>query len=177
MSTSPPALFRLAAGSIAAVALLVGCVAEGGPAWTYAPLGPTPGATAAPTGGPTGSPGPSATPGPSGSPGATVIEIEETGDLRILRDGQPMTELHVTVGETYTFRVTNTAGFVHNFYLGPADRLQNNDVAGLPGVADFTEGTQEFTWTATADAVGWQFACTVLGHYGPMHGELMVEGS
>jgi len=180
MSTSPFALLRLAASSIAAAALIAACAASGGPGWTYAPVGPTPSATGAPTGvptgNPTGSPGQSATPGPSGSPGGTVIEIEETDDLRILRDGQPLTELAVTVGETYTFRVTNTAGFVHNFYLGPADRLQNNDVAGLPGIADFSEGTQEFTWTATTDAVGWQFACTVLGHYGPMHGDLMVEG-
>ena len=29
---------------------------------------------------------------------------------------------------------------------------------------------------ATAEAATWQFACTVLGHYQLMHGELVVDG-
>lgn len=177
MITLAPLALRHAVGTITATLLLLGCTASDGPAWTYAPLGPTPAASASPTAGPTGSPGESPTGSPGETPAGNLIEVELTGDLRILRDGQSLTMLHVTVGEEYTFRVTNSAGFVHNLYLGPAERLEINDVEGLPGVPDFTEGTEEFTWTASQEASGWQFACTVLGHYGPMHGDLVLEGN
>jgi len=105
-----------------------------------------------------------------------VIDVEETANLQILQAGAPVAMLQFTVGQTYTFHVTNTAGFDHDFYLGPPDRLQANDVAGLPGVPVNTQGMQEFTWTASADAQGWEFACTVPGHYPTMHGTVMLSG-
>jgi uncharacterized cupredoxin-like copper-binding protein len=49
-------------------------------------------------------------------------------------------------------------------------------VTELPGVPVNTQGVQEFTWTATADAATWQFACTVLGHYNSMHGAVVLDG-
>ncbi|MDP8905817.1 MAG: plastocyanin/azurin family copper-binding protein [Chloroflexota bacterium] len=165
----PVALFTLAV-------LAAGCVGGTGPAWTFAPLGPTPGQSPSPGASPPPGASPGTSPTPGGSPSDNLIDIEETADLRILRDGEQLTELQLAVGEEYTFRVTNTAGFPHNFYLGPPERLAVNDVQGLPGVPDFNSGTQEFTWTATAEAEGWQFACTVPGHYGPMHGEIVLEG-
>ena len=148
-------------------ALLVGaCGPSGEAGWTYAPLGPTPAATGSP-----------AEPSPgNGTPAAgNVIELEMTGDLRILQAGQPVTELHVTAGETYTFRVDNVGNITHNFYLGPRDRLAASDVAGLPGLDDWQSGPREFSWTADQEAAGWQFACTVLGHYQLMNGDLIVD--
>lgn len=146
--------------------LAVACTAGGGPGWTYAPLGPTPTAAAA-------------TSTPAGSPAApgNVVDLELTGNLTILRDGVQLTELHVTDGETYVFRVDNSAGFTHDFYLGPADRLAANDVSGLPGIEKWDEGPREFSWTASHEADNWEFACTVLGHYASMHGSLIVDDS
>lgn len=97
--------------------------------------------------------------------------------MQILQAGAPVTELQLTAGQTYTFRVNNTSGGIeHNLYLGPADRLAAADIADLPGAPTNTTGVQEFTWTATADAATWQFACVVLGHYQLMHGELTIDG-
>jgi uncharacterized cupredoxin-like copper-binding protein len=160
----------------ALAALLAGCAAAGSAGWSYAPLGPTPSAGASGTVGPSASPSTSGSPAASGSAGANVIELEENSSLQILQDGQQITELQLTIGQTYTFRINNTAGFSHDFYLGPPDRLQANDVAGLPGVPTNSLGVQEFTWTATADARGWGFACTEPGHYQNMHGTLVLEG-
>jgi uncharacterized cupredoxin-like copper-binding protein len=101
--------------------------------------------------------------------------LTETANLQITQDGQPVPSLSVKNGQTYTFVITNEAGFVHNFYIGPPERLAANDVAGLPGVPDFTEGTQEFQYTVTDETASLQFACTVPGHYPPMHGTFTVE--
>jgi uncharacterized cupredoxin-like copper-binding protein len=149
--------------------------------WTYAPLGPSPSAGA--SGSPTtsGSPSASASPSTSGSPSASgsatanVIQLEETSSLQITQNGQPLSQLQLTVGQTYTFQINNTAGFTHDFYLGPPDKLSGNDTTGLPGVPVNENGVQEFTWTVTPDASTWQFACTVPGHYNNMHGSLVLQ--
>jgi hypothetical protein len=147
-----------------AALLLIACTsAAGGPGWTFAPLGPT-----AP---------PTASASPSGSAAGTVIELEMTSGLRFAQQGQPIDRLELTIGETYTFRVTNTAGFVHNIWLGPPERLAADDTDALPGLDDFASGTQEFTWTATAEASSWEFGCTVVGHYqAGMKGTLVLAG-
>jgi hypothetical protein len=181
--------------SLAVVALLAAaCASTGSAGWTYAPLGPTatpgasgspgtsgsPGASGSPAAsgspGASGSPAASGSPGSSGSPGGNVIDLEETNTLQILQAGQPVTELHFTVGQSYTFHINNIAGFDHDFYLGPPDRLQSGDVTDLPGVPVNQQGVQDFTWTATADAATWQFSCTVLGHYATMHGAVVLNG-
>ena len=84
-----------------------------------------------------------------------------------------MTELNVKVGDTITFEIHNTADFDHTFYIGPADKLANDQTAGLPGLADF-QGTQEFTYTVTADTANLQFGCPLEGHYDTMHGTFVV---
>lgn len=147
-----------------AAMLLAACTtAAGGPDWSYAPLGPTQ--------------PPTAEPSPSGSaPAGSVIELEANAQLQFTQDGQPVQSLDLTVGESYTFRVDNVAGFVHNIWLGPPDRLAANDVDGLPGIPEWESGVKEFTWTATAEAQGWEFACTVPGHYqAGMKGALNVS--
>jgi hypothetical protein len=158
------ALLRFARLLPAAVLLVACASAAGGPGWTFAPLGPSAPPTVAPS--PTGS-----------APVGTVIELEMTADLRFAQNGQPIDRLELTIGQAYTFRVTNTAGFVHNIWLGPPERLATNDVAGLPGLSQFESGTQEFSWTPTAEAEGWEFGCTVPGHYqAGMKGALILSG-
>lgn len=160
-----PTVTRRLALLLPALLLITACAAAaGGPGWTFAPLGPTQ--------------PPTAEPSPSGSaPAGNVIEIEATGQLRFAQNGQPIDSLELTIGEEYTFRVDNTANFVHNIYLGPPDRLAANDVAGLPGIPEWESGVKEFSWTATADAQGWEFGCTVSGHYqAGMKGTLVLSG-
>lgn len=121
---------------------------------------------------------PPASPGgsPAGSPSASeTIALTETASVQITQDGQPVSNLTVKNGQTYTFSITNEAGFVHNFFIGPPDALEANNVAGLSGVPDFAEGTKEFQYTVTDETASLEFACTVLGHYPSMHGTFTVE--
>jgi hypothetical protein len=133
----------------------------------------SPGASAPASGAP--SPGGSAAPSPGGSPGGSTIDLEETAALEILQDGEPVSDLDVRLGETYTFRVTNTAGYDHNFFIGTPEQLEANQVADLPGIPTFTEGTREFEYTVTEETAELEFACTVPGHYASMHGSFTVE--
>ncbi len=178
--------------------VLTACGGEGGGAsqWTFHPPEPAPSGSAAaspggspgasPAGSPAASPGGSPGASPGGSPGASpagspaagdgeTIALSETPSLQILQDGEQVTELALAEGQTYTFEVTNEGGLEHNFYIGPAEQLQSNDVAELPGIPNFLEGTQSFEYTATAETAGLEFACTVPGHYEPMHGSLVIE--
>ncbi len=138
----------------------------GAPATATAPSAP--GASGAPAGGspPAGSPAPSAAAG-------NTIELEETETLTLLQNGQPVNQLNVKVGDTVTFVIHNSADFDHTFYIGTADALKNDQIAGLPGLADF-QGTQQFTYTVTAATAGLQFGCSLEGHYDTMHGDFVV---
>ena len=79
------------------------------------------------------------------------------------------------VGEEYTFEVDNVAGFSHDIFLGPPDRLAAGDTEGLPGIPAWESGVREFSWTATDEAQGWEYGCTVPGHYqAGMRGELVL---
>jgi hypothetical protein len=170
-------------GVVAVIGCLgAACASSAGAGWTFAPPSATP--AASPSASPSGSPGetngasPSTSPGesPDGSPAGNTVAVEETAQLQILRDGQPLTELHVTAGETYNFEVTNTANFTHDFYIGTAQQLQSGDTAGLEGVPAFTSGTETFEWTAPTDtSAQLEFACTVPGHYASMHGSIVIE--
>jgi uncharacterized cupredoxin-like copper-binding protein len=165
-----------------AVALLAACASQSGDAgWTYAPASATPAASASgsPGASPSGSPGASPSGSPAGSPGGssatgTTIELEETADLRIKQNGQNVTQLQVRGGETYTFRVANTANLAHNFYIGTQQDLQANNRANLEGIPDFNSGTQEFRYQVPQSGT-LQFACTVPGHYTTMHGDLTIQ--
>ena len=86
-----------------------------------------------------------------------------------------MASLTLKAGETYTFRITNGGGVTHDFYIGPADRLEAGDVDGLPGVKPFDEGTRGFEYTVTDETASLRFACTIAGHYGSMNGTFAVE--
>jgi plastocyanin len=129
---------------------------------------------------------PGTTPGPVPSPGhepvesmapeARVVELEMNAALQILQDGAPITEIPVTIGETITFRITNTAGYAHNFWIGTDQQLMSNQTEGLPGIPDYSEGTQEFTWTVPDNVAELMYGCTVPGHYQLMKGTFAVQG-
>ena len=103
-----------------------------------------------------------------------VIKIQLTGTLQITdENGTKRETIAVKKGETVKFEVTNTAGFGHNFFIGTAEQLQAGDRTATKGIADFSSGTQELVWTVDSDGP-LQFACIVVGHYGPMHGDFAV---
>jgi hypothetical protein len=159
---------RLAACLAVLALLITACSSSTGSTWTVAPLHPTP------------SPGPSVAPsGPAGSPDASAgaartIKLDLTSSLQIQQDGAQVTELDVTEGETIHFVVDNTAGFTHDFYIGPPDALSAGTVDGLPGIPEWDGGVKEFDYVVTADTAQLQFACTVPGHYQSMHGTFKV---
>ena len=152
-------------GALVGVALLItACGSTTGSTWTEAPLRPTPTA------------GPSAVPTePAGSPDASAgaartIQLELTSSLQIQQDGEQVVELEVEEGETIRFVLDNTAGFSHDFFIGPPDALSSGTTDGLPGVEVWDSGVQEFEYVVTADTAQLEFACTVPGHYQTMHG-------
>jgi hypothetical protein len=179
--------------------LVAACGGGSGAGWTVAPVTAAPSvAAASPSASPVqsasgsiapsesaapGSPAPVAptaapTPGPSGSPAAggatgTTIDLEETENLELLQNGQPVTQLTVKVGDTIVFKIHNTADFQHTFYIGPANSLANDQTDGLPGLPN-VQGTQDLTYTVTADSANLEFGCPLEGHYPTMHGTFVV---
>jgi uncharacterized cupredoxin-like copper-binding protein len=103
-----------------------------------------------------------------------VIELELDGALQIKQDGQRVTDIPVTPGETVVFKLDNTAGFAHNFWIGTDQQLMTNQVQGLPGVPEWSTGVQELTWVVPDDVSGLKFGCTVPGHYSLMQGTFSV---
>lgn len=106
---------------------------------------------------------------------ARTIELTATASLQFTDPaGTQVKEIPVTPGETITFKVTNAAGFPHNFYIGTDQQLMNAQNADMVGIPDFAEGTQEVTWTVPADVTGLKFGCTVPGHYQIMQGTFVA---
>ncbi len=157
--------------------------------WRDPDFEPAPGSTPVPacwrpysnpafaTTGDTGAPAaPIEDPGTAEAPRAIAVDL--TGSLSITdAEGAPLPSIAVVAGETVEFQVTNTAGFGHNFFIGPEEELSTTagDLPDAPGVPEFSEGTQTFTWTVPEDGSGLQFACTVPGHYGSMHGDIVIQ--
>jgi uncharacterized cupredoxin-like copper-binding protein len=105
-----------------------------------------------------------------------VIQIEANSALQFLdENGAQLSQIDALPGETIEFVIDNTAGFEHNFYIGQADVLQGPYAETEVGIATWTDGVQTLTWTVPeAGAEGLQFACTVPGHYTPMHGDIVI---
>lgn len=165
---------------LSAVALAVDALLQGGPS-------PTASASPSPSVGPSASPVPSAAPSsvPSSAPAsvppasaapssapARVIRLELTGALQITDpDGHEVRVLRVTPGETIAFRLRNTAGYPHSFFIGSEERLIARDVAGLPGLEAWsTDRPRTLIWTVPPDVTELRFGCIVPGHYPMMHG-------
>jgi uncharacterized cupredoxin-like copper-binding protein len=102
-----------------------------------------------------------------------VIALDLTGSLQIASGGHKVDAIQVKKSQTYTFRITNSAGFAHDFHIG-ADADLAADKAGLAGLGQYSNGTQEFSYTF--DGAGpLMFGCTVPGHYGLMKGTFDIQ--
>ncbi len=132
--------------------------------------GTTPAATPAPDGGTT-------EPVSGGTPEAPrQIMMEANAALQFTdENGAVITQIEALPGETIEFVIDNTAGFDHNFYIGQAEELQVPFGETEDGIATWQSGVETFTWTVPeSGAEGLQFACTVPGHYTPMHGDIVI---
>ena len=161
------------------------------PDWAPAPDAPPPPACwKAPNGlAPATGGTPAATPPPT-DPGVTPepvsggttdaprqIQIEATSSLQFKdADGNALSALDLVAGETVEFIVDNTAGFDHNFYIGPADVLSQSAAQTEVGIPAWPSGSQQLTWTVAAGDQSLQFGCTVPGHYTTMHGDIVIQG-
>jgi len=103
-----------------------------------------------------------------------VIEFEADAAIRFMQDGEQIQALEVTPGETVVFRIDNTAGFPHNFYIGPDDELRVMGGSTDTGIPDWDIGVQELEWVVPDDVSDIRFACTVPGHYYTMQGDFIV---
>ena len=137
-------------------------------------------ATAAPSdapASPAASVAPSAAPsaGSSAEPAGRVIELELNAALQILQGGVQVKDIPVTPGETIIFKVVNTAGYDHNFYIGTDQDLMADNVAALVGMPTWLDAEpREFTWVVPDDIAGLKYGCTVPGHYMLMQGVFSV---
>ena len=91
-------------------------------------------------------------------------------------NGAQITQIDVVAGETIEFVVDNTAGFDHNFYIGPEDVVSASSAQTDLGIPTWPSGVQSVTWTVESSDQPLQFACTVPGHYAPMHGDIVIQG-
>ena len=106
--------------------------------------------------------------------GARIIELEADAALRFLQEGEQIQEIAVTPGETVVFRIDNTAGFAHNFWIGADADLQVANGATDVGIPDWELGVEELEWVVPEDIAELRFACTVPGHYLLMQGDFTI---
>ena len=195
MNTS---LVRLVMAALMALFVVAACAGESGAQWTFAPVAvaseasgeastagaasepaaavvePAAAASMAPMAAESAAPAAgSAAPGepvaPSGE--ARVIDLVANGALQFTdAAGTQVRDIPVTPGETITFRIDNTAGFDHNFYIGTDEQLIAPAATTEVGIPTWQTGVQELTWVVPADITGLKFGCTVPGHYALMQG-------
>lgn len=150
-----------------AIALATGLAACGGSA---APTATGPAA---------GSPAPTSVPSVEVPRNATVIELsipkEGRGSSGFEADGRRVETISVKSGRPYVFRITNTLSFGHNFFIGVAKDLAAREYDRLHGVHAWAEGVREVVYTFEKSGPPLQFACTLAGHYGLMHADIVVE--
>jgi uncharacterized cupredoxin-like copper-binding protein len=123
---------------------------------------------------PAESPAGSAQPTTPASGEARVIELEADPAIRFLQAGEQVQQIPVTPGETVIFRINNTAGFAHNFWIGPDTELQVPGGQTAVGLPEWSSGVQELEWVVPEDVSELRFACTVPGHYFTMQGDFVV---
>jgi hypothetical protein len=179
--------------ALVALFIVAACAGQSGAQWTFAPVAVAgaPAEPAAPAASAAAEPAAaesmppmaaeSAAPAtesaapvaPSGE--ARVIELVLTGALQITDPaGTQVRDIPVTPGETITFRIDNTAGFDHNFYIGTDEQLIVPAGTTDVGIPTWQTGVQELTWVVPADITGLKFGCTVPGHYALMQGTFSV---
>jgi len=112
---------------------------------------------------------------------ATVIELSiptggsGRGSSGFESDGRRVESIKVNAGRPYVFRITNTLTFGHNFFIGAANDLASREYDRLTGVDAWSEGVRQVIYTFEPNGPPLQFACTLAGHYGRMHADIVVE--
>jgi len=91
-----------------------------------------------------------------------LVEVAMTDQLKFTPDQIPVTQ-----GETVTFLVTNEGTAVHEFAVGPSDKVDADEVDGkLVVEADEIDGHHIKTVTYTFDGPGpYAIACHEPGHF------------
>jgi hypothetical protein len=84
-------------------------------------------------------------------------------------------DIPVTPGETITFRVDNTAGFAHNFYIGTDEELAVFSGTTDSGIPNWESGVQEVEWVVPEDVSNLKFGCTFPRPYKVMQGTFSVS--
>jgi uncharacterized cupredoxin-like copper-binding protein len=106
-----------------------------------------------------------------------VIDVVANGAIHFTdTDGETLSAIAVTPGETVVFRVDNTAAFEHAFYIGVESEVSVSGGTTDVGIPPFGTGVQELEWLVPDDVSTLQFACTVRGHYTLMHGTFSISG-
>ncbi len=126
--------------------------------------------------GPSASPTPTPAPSVDIPPGATIVHLfvpdRRVSEFQI--DGRTVASITVKSGVPYAFSVANPGRYDHNFFIGVAEDLAAREYARLDGVQLWSAGERVVVHTFTSgDRL--QFACTLAGHYGTMHGDFIVE--
>ncbi len=108
------------------------------------------------------------------------IDIEGTDQLKWVdpTTGDQISQLALVPGEVIEFKVDVNSAVAHSFHIGAASDLATAPEPNeLPGIAQFANGTQTFTYTVPATLPDQtQFACTVSGHYqSGMHVDLIEQ--
>jgi hypothetical protein len=104
-----------------------------------------------------------------------VIDIHATAALQFVDErGNVLDEIGVTPGATVLFRVDNTAGFEHSFYIGSESELHVPGGTTDTGIEAWPTGVHELEWRVPDDVSDLMFGCTVPGHSGLMHGPFVV---
>jgi plastocyanin len=149
---------RVACVSIAVLAIAA-CSSTSGAPWTYAPLGPTPNASAAPT--PGGS--------PAGSPSGPVLSVETTNDNPLAFNPS---SLDAPANTSVTVNYMNNSAIEHNinFFNGPD---QNSPSLGATEKVTGPNAPRSVTFTTPSAPGDYYFWCDV--HLAAMSGTLHVQ--
>lgn len=104
-----------------------------------------------------------------------VIGIEMTDDLRFVPN-----QIEVMPGETVTFAVTNAGTVTHEMAIGPADKVDADEIDGvIVQEVDEIDAHHLKTLTFTFDGPGpYAFACHEPGHFeSGMRGTIVLLGT
>lgn len=108
------------------------------------------------------------------SQSAPAIDLSAR-DLGLFIGDQPAAKISLKAGQTYRIRLTIDEARDHNLFIGSPDDLSHQRYDRIVGVATFRgRGTAEFDYTVPASGP-LQFACVLAGHYGTMHGDIVIE--
>jgi hypothetical protein len=126
--------------------------------------------------GPSASPTPTPAPSVEIPPDATIVELFVPEDrVSVFQiDGAVVASITVKPGVPYAFKIANPGQWDHNFFIGVAEDLAGREYTRLHGVHLWSAGERVIVYTfKPGEKI--QFACTVAGHYGNMHGDFIIE--